>query len=77
MSEFVPSGNLGKSFSTREALPSKAELVRVWFKDHPDDVSRTGRDLSENVKPHGVKISHKSWNDGKPKQKTSADGVGG
>lgn len=41
--------------------PSKTELCRRWFEEHPEDLARTGRDLSENVKPMGVQISHVTW----------------
>lgn len=47
------------------ALPSKMELAKQWFRDHPDDVHLTGRELSDKCYPMGVKLSHKYWNDAK------------
>lgn len=60
-------GSLGNDFpSISQAqpapIPSKVELVKQWFKDHPEDLHHTGRYLEEQVKPQGVKISYKTWN---------------
>jgi hypothetical protein len=60
-----PVGNDFPSIPSEVAAPSKRELVRQWFEKYPNDRGRTGRDLQENAKPMGVKISYRYWNDGK------------
>lgn len=49
----------------KAALPSKMELAKQWLKDHPEDRSLTGRDLSAIRFPQGVEISHVYWNKAK------------
>lgn len=44
------------------AVPSKEELAREWFHDHPDDKSKTGRELQDMCLPQGVRISYVTWN---------------
>lgn len=48
--------------------PSKKELVRQWFRDHPEDADKPGREL-EKIAPMGVKITYKTWNDVKKELK--------
>ena len=67
--EHNPSGGaMGSHFpgaSRPVPLPSKGELARQWLTEHPQDLTRPGRDLEANVKPQGVTISYRTWNDAK------------
>lgn len=40
---------------------SREEMIREWFRDHPEDLEKTGREL-ENILLDGVKITYKTWN---------------
>lgn len=44
------------------AQPSKEELARQWFTQHPGDRQKPGRDLEANCQPMNVKISYVTWN---------------
>lgn len=48
--------------SIEVATPSKEELARQWFAEHPDDSQRPGRELQESCLPAGVRISYVTWN---------------
>jgi hypothetical protein len=67
-----PLGNaLGNDFPTSQAVveaekvatPSKVELAKAWLIAHPGDMDKTGRELEQDARPEGVKISYRTWND--------------
>lgn len=47
------------------ATPSKMALAMDWYANHPEDRHRPGRELEAAVRPMGVQISYKTWNDAK------------
>jgi hypothetical protein len=67
----VGPGKLGNHFPDSSQAPqavmapSKQALAEQWFTDHPADRERTGRDLEQHVRPMGVRISYRTWNDAK------------
>ncbi len=49
----------------RSAGTPKVAFCIQWFKDHPEDVQRSGRKLEQETLMQGRKVSYKTWNESK------------